>query len=88
MAGTNLVDIVHPHDANAARRLLGDAGAAGFVPATRLRIFCADGSWAESHVQVRSADDGRRVLDIEPAGANQTSAANLFADQSVARPVR
>ena len=70
LARINLIDLVHPHDAAAARRLLGDAGAIGFEPTLRLHLFQADGTWGGHTVSVRTADDGRRILIFEPAEHN------------------
>lgn len=63
LASITVIDLVHPHDAARARDLLGDAGRAGFDPNARLRLHRGD-SWVSVEVGVRTADDGRRILEF------------------------
>lgn len=84
LAGINLVDLVHPHDAALARALLGDAGVPDFRPTQDLRLFLADSSWSERQVSVRTADDGRRILEIEATAATGTAPIDVAANSAAA----
>lgn len=75
LARLTLADLVHPHDAPVARRLLGDPGTAGFADRAVTRIMVADGSWRSVELTVRTTEDGRRVFTLVPDPAPPTAAA-------------
>ena len=85
LSGLNIVDLVHPRDAPATRKLLAALDMDTNEVQGEFRLFCAGDMWQLAQVVARAVGDGRIVLDVlvDASAGEGTSSSSANAPASM-----